>query len=306
MLDNRLTNYTPSSSMFDSQRTFSTCAFCDSTELSAEHIFGRGLAKRLLLRSNWSAFDERQAKMVDGGAPLLSITSPILCEACNNQLGDSMRKAYGPLERLARTKGLAGRDLSPMEVEIFLRYFERLGFLIDRLTSNDEVPEGHLSRPEHQRNVRWRHRPPVYGRERRMSWMAGVPGIVPSVFIGRHIGVLGLPPFCNVASRLLLTADGPQLSKIFQIVFRGLAVALFIGSDRPVAPPASFVMLRPREKARTPSHPVTYADHFSLYNSDWSLVEHVRRLQNPSYRANFEADVRAKARADLQESSNWS
>jgi hypothetical protein len=254
--------------MFDSRRKFATCILCDAPELSVEHIFGGGLKARLWNMPNWRSFDQpRSAALgkviaVNGGAPMISITSRLLCEECNHSFHGVMSRVLDPLPKLIHGNA---RNLTAENVSDLRRYFERIAYIVDVHTSNHQVSEAYRARPEHARNAPWRTSGPLYSLAERRDWHIHRPIASPEVYIGRHRGVLGINPMADTGQGPVFGPDGLSPSyKTFQVVIGQLAVVLRMGSNNPRIPSSAYRLLGSDPLNWPPVPDVDYEDYFAL------------------------------------------
>lgn len=281
--------------MFDPKRKFRTCAFCNCRRLTAEHLFGRGVAERAGLNIEWplavspSLEQLEHAATVRAGAPILSFTSEILCETCNGSFSVVMNDVLEPLiDLFQRNRAI----VFATESTSLLRYFERLAFLVDLVTSNHEVDLCYAVRPEHRRNLRWRSQEPVFCHAERKAWFERRPGWrgtrSPRVYLGLHRGKLGLRPQVDTGQSSAF--DTPH-SKNFQIAIHGLVVVLRMGEPTVREPSKLFVQLRAEKPALFPSKGVDYEDYFALLNQPSGHEELRRALRVPEYRLAYESQM---------------
>ncbi len=225
----------------------------------------------------------------------LSRTSKVLCYNCNtHRLGRTMQDATSILLQLATGKISL---LSKLERIALLKYFRRMGYLVDILTSNYQLTEEQRRRREHAENAYYRRNPPVYDARQRYLWLReamhpadserwpmpldGVPSSSspgpdhgqPRVYIGRHRGYLGAD--FPVDNSKHFTPEHDDMGKRFYYVIGELAVAIIWGlplGDETIPPthliPDSYLELLADDEviAWPPLKPVTYYDFFMLHN----------------------------------------
>lgn len=130
--------------MKSTSRIFKVCMFCGRDEVSKEHIFGKAISRNieprpyavkrfrhdvppeLLTKNELRQFWRR------GGDNLLAVTSSSMCRDCNHLLG----KELSPLSALI-TKVYKGETntVPAKHTRSFLRYFQRIGLLVDLETA---------------------------------------------------------------------------------------------------------------------------------------------------------------------------
>jgi hypothetical protein len=262
---------------FDPKREFVKCVLCDGEPMTREHLFGESLARALDIPINavgTGRNSDGQAIPVNTGAPLLSSVSVCLCENCNNVRFHAMMGRAQPLiVQLARGQK---RSLSTEDIDDLLRYFERLGFLVDALSSNYELTDEYRASPHFEAHAHWHGVEPVYSLIQRKVWLEGAPDAVrPRIYLGRHLGVLGLNPETNLNRQTIRDPAQSERryggTRQFHICIGQLAVHIRMGDDGvEFAPSNSYVRLALPGPLAWPPAPrnVDYDDFFALYEQD--------------------------------------
>lgn len=288
--------------MYDEGRKFSACIFCGSTgPLTAEHVFGKRLAKEFRSPKNWSVVDPSGARII-GSSSILDICPKGVCKRCNTEsLSRTMAPAYQALRPLILGKKTT---IQRAKIRALSLYWERAAAIIDVCTSNHGiVADGeHEETKWYRRSGRWRCHPPCITAEDRRSWEAEVREFGPNasalqgvrVFIGHHSGVLGLNPEFNIA----FTRDQHSTyTKLVTLTIRHLSVCMLIqaqpsSTTKNIA--LSFEELRHGSGsiAWPPQQEVTYFDIFDLYNPDQETIAKRAIMNNDSLRRLVESHSR--------------
>jgi hypothetical protein len=288
-------------SMHDEHRKYEHCIFCTGTDLTAEHIFGKALARRIGLKENWTATQlQRDGSVISakGGSPILSITAELLCKDCNNKdLSDEMRAAVDVVHRMAEGETF---ELTEAQVSAVRRYAERVALIVDVITSDHHMTDSQRSGKDFKRSAAYRTRPPVYSDEERIRWRAGevLDGL--EVFVGYHDGVLGVNPYVNVAHGFGMRGPGRLLSPWKRLVFiiKGLAVYVSIGSAPALIREESWALLRNgKPSLKWPISPAAgYLDivHLAYPTPDLQLI--ASYLSIPDVRTRIEEHSRSVGR----------
>jgi hypothetical protein len=273
--------------MFDEHRKFRTCIFCGSAgKRTREHIFGKSLASRFKVRHTWST-DGAMGKPIKGGAPITSITAPVLCGTCNNKtLGNSMKASQEPIWDLSQGRR---RTFAIEELQSILRYWQRIGFIVDVMTSDHQLSDTYKTTAEYERSEPHRRSPPLYSEAEREQWLHH--GHAPSfrLYLGHHLGVLGVNPATLIAPVHRLERGVTPISlrvvgKRFVIALGQLVACLEMGmpSVRPI--PQSMALL-PNERTSDwtwpPAQSVTYREFFGLADPSDGTVMMAALFSNP-------------------------
>lgn len=304
--------------MHDEHRRYLRCIFCERTDLTSEHIFGKALARRIPLKSNWSAHHTGPSGYAHppvygkGGSPILSITASLLCNICNTTtLSKEVNASIETLFRMTKGHRL---QLDANTVRSLRRYFERIGLIVDVITSNHDIDDAAKEKSEYRRSAYFRQLPAIITDPERFAWirkghLAGV-----TVYIGHHRGVMGLNPYVNIAhGKVVNQATGQLLAwKWIVLVIGELAAFIRIGHvDH--EPPASWLklpsnnMVAEKFSAWPSRDDVSYDDILVLASQDWDVVqkrfyfnlkparriieEHSRAVGEMSYPPNFHDEV---------------
>lgn len=282
---------------FDPNRKFVNCVLCDGLPMSREHLFGESLARLLRVPINavgTGRGPDGLPKRVNTGAPMLSAVSVCLCQDCNtSRFSAMMSRAQPVLVQLAEGQK---RLITPAEVDDLLMYFERLGFLVDVLSSNYRLTDEYRATPHFAPHARWHEFPPVYSLLQRKAWLAGEPGAErPRVYVGRHAGVLGLNPETNVNRQPMFrpaAEDGTAAGWVgggrqFHIVIGQLAVHIRMGEEvEDRVPSEAFVQLVAKEDPISwpAARNVDYDDVFRLFDQDPPTVHQRLIFRHPIHR----------------------
>jgi hypothetical protein len=234
--------------LHDPHRVYKTCLFCDSTDLTAEHIFTRAVAKLFPKLRNWEIdthplFSPSGKTKIKGSSPIVSVTSRCVCESHNtNELSRDVNKAMTCLRPLMSAKPFTFTASGQQKVR---RYWERIGAIMDAETSNLDLqkptPLGAGTNPLH------RIYPPILSREDRKAWLAGHDLRDTRVFVGHHTGTLGINPLVIAAPQPVPPDNLSWVTtcKYFLFAFKNLAVVVIVGASRRKKDPlaAGFVEL---------------------------------------------------------------
>lgn len=281
---------------------------CGSEEpRTAEHLFGRAIGRQIGERRPWAAPVMRADGLpepVTGGNPLLFTTYACLCSTCNTDRLSRMMEAATPLV-VGLARGTVTK-LTPADQEVLLRYFERLAYLVEVVTSNFQLTPEDAASPHLRRNEGFRTFPSAYSPEERRSWLLnGADERTPRVFLGRHMGVLGLELECSVGHLAILVREPiPAFVRIprFHLVIGQLAIELRMSTasmDSEAPPDCYWQLSRGSGEANWPAaRNVGYADFWSTHVQD----DHIRYMawlyRKPPWREAHEAEVRAAAAAN--------
>src|SRR5712692_3823058 len=217
----------------DEHRPFKSCVFCGNpkkAELTKEHIFGKKVARRFPVEQHWkTARDTIFGPVVTkGGGPIVSATTKLACGDCNSgPLSDIMDDSLEPLMKLIEGKQ---HQITPKDRVAASRYWERVGLIVDVMTSNCQ-----LDSPNPDRLA-----PPRYSDAQRKAWRDGGTLFDMHVHIGFHEGVLGLNPYTNVVhGREMGAARQLRTSQTFLMTIGKLSVHVWM-QERPFPLPNSF------------------------------------------------------------------
>ena len=266
--------------MFDEHRKYAKCAFCDSTDLTKEHLFGKTLAKEFPVRSNWVAAalplrGSSPQTFVKGSSPILNLAPSLVCKKCNNgKLSVEMAAVLPLLLTLIRKHR---HQITTVERAALRRYWERVGLLVDICTSNRDITPEYRESKEYQRSGEHRQYPPIISESARASWIAGDRLDRLQVFAGTHRGVLGINPVMNIAPMRQYDLEASalnQLGKKVLMTVGGLSVAVFVGLDVAIVPPSFLSLDGSHSDWRWPLHtPVSYDDFFSLWTQTPDILQ---------------------------------
>jgi len=265
--------------MYDEHRKYETCAFCDSRDLSPEHLFGRAIAKAFPVKHHWQAprFDRRgiPVGVKKGSSPMLHVAPRILCYDHNHSLHKHMEDAKNALipmiERHRKT-------FEARELQAVRRYWERVALLIDIITSNRDVSREYMATEEYRNSEAFRQRPPVYSDQTRRPWINGDRLAGLHVFVGTHEGVLGLNPGPNIAPLLSGVIPQQRHGKRVTMCIGSLTALVLVGLDDIPVPDAFIELTDNVTSLRWPRSPdVSYDDYFLMHSQTVEVV-HMRRL----------------------------
>ena len=286
---------------FDPTRVFDRCVMCGGlppylpSGMSREHLFGDSLAKMMATVQKpipWRADIATTSgfKTLTGGQPVLSAVSVCLCRCCNVGFSEMMGAAQ-PLIFALATGTI--QLLDTIQKRVLLRYFERLGYIVDVLGSDFEMTEA-FKHSRHNKSGHWRQWPPVRSPADRLAWLRGErSGLEPRVFIGRHIGVLGLNP--ETSANAYGDGTGNAVQRRFHTAIGQLAIELQIGEEIELYKPAdSFVQItyEPGHLPWPPARNVSYGDFYALYEREGAVQQNLHFLSHPLRRMAWEAHVR--------------
>lgn len=265
--------------MYEQNRRYGYCILCGESPTTKEHIFGKAFARHLGVEHHWSAHTtpgpSKPAGMRKGSNPITHVAPSVLCDRCNShRLSPSMAASLGPL--ISLVDGTAD-TVSAVDRAALCRYFERVALIMDVCTSTEQIPEARMRSPEFQDVAFHRQAPPVIDQKSRAAWLDGAPLGGVKIIVGKHLGVLGLNPVLNVVHLRLKNAANEELihhQKRVLMVFRQLAVCVFIGEPFPDAP-RSFTELTNVVAWPASNGNVSYDDFFSMYQQS-ELIGYLR------------------------------
>lgn len=282
--------------MFQERRTFATCVFCGSSDLSREHLFGKSFADFLNVKTNWAT--EHNGQIRKGSSPLTNIAPRMLCQACNSGLSQVMSQSLPALKAMAT--GAAFQQFEPPTRTALVHYFERLGFLLDAYTSNYELEVNTEKVQQEARDSgRLRTLPPIFSSFDRKEWIDHRrPQERIHIHIGHHPGVLGLLiPFHNTFFEIWQRRPDGSLAEVlggkrFAIALKHLAICIELGEEFPRPRPNSFYDVRSLHGWPPPAS-VSYLDFYALPNARDPRVQRlIGAWSNPIRRAAAEAWMR--------------
>jgi hypothetical protein len=245
--------------MFDEHRQFNTCAFCESTDLTKEHVFGKSVAKLLPTKYHWEAYSQDSllgtAERRKGSGPLLNVAPRMVCEEQNNNLLSSELKSS--LDLLAKLIFGTSKNIPSTAKRSLRRYLERIALLEDLHSSNQDITEKYKLTTEYKRSAQFRTNPPLISKNDRVNWSRGESLSQLDIFVGHHPRYLGLNP----PATSTLSEDGK--SKKFVFVIKHFAVITSIGSTHESPIPNSFRHLSSIDESDVLLGNVSYDDHFA-------------------------------------------
>lgn len=273
---------------FDPKREFVRCVLCDAEPTTREHLFGDSLARTLNIPINAVGIGRGvggEPKELNSGSPFLSSVSKCLCSECNNvRFHSMMGRAQPVIAALAKGQKTS---ISPQEGDDLVFYFERLGILVDVLSSNYQLSDAHKESKHFAPHASWHLLPPVYTLDERKAWVTRKPIVErPRVFVGRHRGVLGLNPEANCTRQATLKAgDAPieVVGRQYQVCIGQLAVEIRMGVEVGRQMPSdAFVQLRPSAAPLNwpAARDVGYDDFLALFAQDPPTLFLRRIFQN--------------------------
>ncbi len=305
---------------FDEHRPFKSCIFCGSTaRRTKEHIFGKAVARRYPVKYRWKSAGNTHfgPVLAQGGGPIISVTAKAACRDCNTGfLKRELDEALEPLMSLIEGKS---HQIAAQERAALFRYWERVGLIVDVLTSNYQITATYASGDEYKVSKEGRQAPPIYSDRQRKEWKA--PGgklLDMHIYIGFHDGFLGLNPFTNPASERVMWAESQggitvekrlTLEKRFLMTIGKLSVCVWMGKNHfhvPILlrPPVGYAPPIPtsfRDLAAVANQnwdwpgavpPVSYVDFFGLYGQTPDVKLAIQRLRDPKFRQEFEDFIR--------------
>lgn len=174
--------------------------FCEATTVTREHIFTRGISTkfpprpimipRFRFQGNPESLppQEQRKYIRRGGDHALAITSLCMCESCNNELGKELSPLSGRMVKLFKAET---NTISSDLAYGFLRYFHRIGAIVDLETSSVGTLPATESQDDTIFNRNYHTSPPMISEEARREFRAG--GLLQNiaVHIGRHHGSYG-------------------------------------------------------------------------------------------------------------------
>jgi len=257
----------------------------NAADLTGEHIFGKALARwfreRYGLDINWTVGNDFLGPLVKkGSGPIMNIQPPLACGNCNSgPLANEMEKSLEPLKRLIEGQS---PGISPKDRDALSRYWERVGLIVDVMTSNYQITEEYKAGREYQLSKEHRQAPPLYSDAQRKVWLQGGKVSDMKIYIGFHHGVLGLNPYIGFAPRLAEPAtQGPTaIEKRFLLVIGKLAVCVWMGEPSlDVAPSWCDLASADQDWPRTVA--VSYQTFFGLFNRTADVEVLIRLTADP-------------------------
>jgi hypothetical protein len=291
--------------MFDAHRRFLNCIFCGSTETrTKEHVLGKAFARRFNEAfgplPNWVVQEEESH--AKGSSPIVSISPPVACMTCNNEvLSGDMNSSLEPLWRLVNGESHA---IAWTERRLLTRYWERVGLIVDVMTSDFQIDAEYRATEEYARSERHRQAAPLFSQEQRTRWTRGEALPSTRIYFGDHRGVLGIDPQTLIAPTYGFDRRGRATTatgKRFLIAIGRLAVCVRLGVDARTSMTESMRELSDESAdwCWPSSFEVTYGDFFGLAIQD-AKVRHVTWcMANVQIRKLVEAHTRATRRFEL-------
>jgi hypothetical protein len=225
--------------MFEPYRKYSNCIFCGSENLTREHLFGHALAEHLGIVFRWTAMaaaaDEDLEKEVRNGSyPITNVAPRLLCAPCNgDRLSRNMQDSLPYLSALCLDDEML--RLEERAKAALRRYFERFAMIVDVCTSDEQLESAasNAKSLEHRLSAVNRNDPPIVDFAARGEWLARLAQPPIDIYLGRHLGVLGLYVDMNVAPISLKENTGRTVSrgKRISLVMRKLAICIDIGTS---------------------------------------------------------------------------
>lgn len=286
--------------MFESHRKFRTCVLCGRSDPTKEHIFGKAFAAYLNVVHNWTALPTPNlpipvfGQTVKGSSPITNVAPKLLCAKCNNQrLSGMMNDSLPYLKDLSSGNPIAFQTEGIRSVK---RYFERIALIMDVCTSNEQLTRKHQESREYQLAAGRRKEPAIITFVQRQAWLAGGPLVDTSIYMGHHVGILGLNPDVNIASSKVFRdgINGRALYPVKRIsmVVKELAICVEIGTGQPDLP-CSLTSID--NLTNWPMHQkVTYDDYFSLRGQDQPTQMLRLLVKNPQFVSALERLSREK------------
>lgn len=266
--------------MFETKKQYAHCIFCGSEDLSAEHMFGKSFAREMGVEDMCqvpvgSILDGTTKK---GSSPILHFAPKLLCKECNSaRLGPGMEAALPMLLSLCNGKEAVINDAARKHL---LRYFERLGLIVDVHASSEQVAERRKQSGEYLQNAAFRTGSAYYSQDERSEWLEGKPLSTLTVCVGHYLGKHGVNPDFNIYHVRLKAQNpntgevvvGPTLRRVSMLI-RQLAVCIDIGPMEVVgvAFPTALApgLMRLESLATWPTKPtVTDDDYLELRKQD--------------------------------------
>jgi hypothetical protein len=294
--------------MFDAHRRFLSCVFCGSAETrTKEHVFGKAFARRFNETfgplPNWVAQEEQlRAK---GSSPIVSLSPPVACNTCNSEdLSGDMKSSLEPMWRLVKGESHA---IGQPERRSLTRYWERIGLIVDVMTSDFQIDAEYRATDEYARSEEHRQAPPLFSQEERKRWTAGEKLRRARIYFGDHRGVLGINPQTLIAPTYTFDSRGRATTsdgKRFLIVLGRLAVCVRLGVDPRTSITGSMRELSDEtvDGSWPNSREVTYGDFFGLAKQDTNVRHMTWCMANAQIRKRVEAHTRATRRFELPQS----
>ena len=228
----------------------------------------------------------------DHSKVIASISPRILCKSCNHRFDPDMAAAYPILLSLI---GGTARSISRSQRKILVRYFQRLGIMADIATSDEQIEPAYRETAHFRANARWRVCGPTYSlEERELFARAKKGGAAPKVWIGHHLGILGVDMEVHSNGTAKIEAGAFRShSKRFHVVVGELAVAIYMGEVPPMyTPKPPWVRLDGHATAIAwpPSRSVDYNDFLRLLAPDPEVFHLAMMLNEPADRAMYEEE----------------
>jgi hypothetical protein len=181
-------------------RPYKNCIFCGSTaKRTKEHIFGKSVAKRYPVKYRWKStggnlFGPIVAR---GTGSILNVTAKAACGNCNKGfLRRELEAAKEPLMGLI--EGTPHQN-TPEDRGALARYWERVGLIVDVITSNYQITAAYESGKEFKVSKEHRQTPPLYSDRQHKEWRGGGKLLDMHIYVGFHDGILGINPSTSIA-----------------------------------------------------------------------------------------------------------
>jgi hypothetical protein len=139
--------------VFDAHRGFQGCIFCGSADtLTKEHLLGKAFARRFNDAfgplPNW--FVQEDEVGTKGSSPIVSLSPPVACGACNNRgLSSDMNHSLEPMWRLVNGEA---KTIRQADRRALTRYWERVGLIVDVMTSDFQINAAYRKTSEYARS----------------------------------------------------------------------------------------------------------------------------------------------------------
>ena len=276
---------------FETKRVFAQCVMCGRSPVTREHLFGASLSRSL--------------KAVGIGLPapksgqsILDAACHCLCRECNT---DRFSAPMAQGQEIVRDLATGARvSIATDEHASLVWYFERLGFLVDVLSSNFELQDEYRNSRHFQPHAAWRLAPPAFSVVDRKSWLDGKDCQHPAIFLGRHMGELGRDPETTV-NQAFTTGNEATVTacRRFHMVIGRLAIELQMGDQHEqYVPSDAYVSFAspPHTQHWPPSRDVDYDDFFALQVQDAQVMSRRHLMGIPHEREKFENWVRYRAK----------
>ena len=239
--------------MKSTSRKFLKCMFCGSDgPITKEHIFGAAVSnhfrelphakvQRNAAVDPATKYDPQyRSSWHDFAASPLSFTSHSMCSSCNNFLGEELSDLSLCIAeffkgRLLHTTGQFEHTIPQRYVALALRYFQRIGILIDLETAKFDPDIMKEAKADQQKNFLTRRFPPVISSSERAEFREGGTlsrvGVYLGVFRGRSGDIVPI----NIANGFtpFKDAQGSKLrpNKCITFTVKGVTCFIEVGVD---------------------------------------------------------------------------